>query len=201
MVYFWLSPKIQDDTKQAMKLKDFQDISDEMLLEKYQDNQDQKILAALFNRYRHLLFGVCLKYFKNEEEAKDACMDIYVKCVDKLKKHRVEKFRPWLFVTTKNHCLEKLRKAQTHRLNEKTLSDMYSEPLLHPDNMEGEQVMIKLDNCIEQLSDEQARVIKAFYYKKLRYQDIATVEKLPWNTVRSHIQNARRKLKICLETT
>jgi hypothetical protein len=48
--------------------------SDESLLKAYQASGDQSHLAALYMRYTDLVFGVCLKYLKERENAKDAVM-------------------------------------------------------------------------------------------------------------------------------
>ena len=52
-------------------------------------------LGTLYLRYMDLVFGVCLKYFKDAEKAKDAVMDIYLELCSKLLHHEVENFKPW----------------------------------------------------------------------------------------------------------
>jgi DNA-directed RNA polymerase specialized sigma24 family protein len=51
--------------------------SDESLMKAYQASGDQSELATLYMRYTDLVFGVCLKYLKEKEDAKDAVMTIY----------------------------------------------------------------------------------------------------------------------------
>ena len=60
-------------------------------------------------RYTLLLLGVCMKYLKNEEEAKDCVQQIFLKVITELKKYRVEYFKSWLYMVAKNHCLMKIR--------------------------------------------------------------------------------------------
>jgi len=72
---------------------------------------DLQVLGVLYSGYTELVYGVCLKYFKQEEQASDAVMDIFEELIQKAKKHEVDKFRPWLYVLAKNHCLMRLRKA------------------------------------------------------------------------------------------
>ena len=54
----------------------------------YQQTNDNIHVANLFQRYTHLIFGVCMKYFKNEMEAQDASMQIFEKLLIDLKKHK-----------------------------------------------------------------------------------------------------------------
>lgn len=176
------------------------DISEAKLIEKYQLTNDQKWLGQLFTPYMELLYGVCLKYLKDTNKAQDAVMDVYEHVSKKLKTHQVEEFRPWLYVVTKNHCFDQLRKATKKLEKEKSAKDMYSTTVFHPDNVSKEAMLVKMENCIEKLNKEQKTCIEAFYYKSMSYELIAGEYGLSWNSVRSYIQNGRRKLKQCLDS-
>ncbi len=176
------------------------DITEAELIQKYQQSGDQQWLGKLFTPYMQLLYGVCLKYLKNSTKAEDAVMDVYEHVSQKLKTHKVEDFRPWLYVVTKNHCFDKLRKASKKLEKEKKAQDMYSETIFHPDNVSKEDQLVKMEACIEKLNKEQKSCIEAFYYKALSYDLIAEKYGLSWNSVRSYIQNGRRKLKHCMDS-
>jgi len=175
-------------------------ISEEELIKQYQLTEDQECLGKLFTPYMELMYGVCLKYLKDSTKAQDAVMDVYVHVGKKLKTHQVEDFRPWLYVVTKNHCFDQLRKASKKLEKEKAAKDMYSTTVFHPDNVSKEALLIKMEACVEKLNKEQKNCIEAFYYKSLSYDLIAKEYGLSWNSVRSYIQNGRRKLKQCLDS-
>ena len=84
--------------------------SEAELIRLYQDSEDLSYLADLFNRYIHLVYGSCLKYLKNEDDAQDAAMVIFEGLDEKLKKYQVDYFKSWLYSLTRNHCLMLLRK-------------------------------------------------------------------------------------------
>ncbi len=65
------------------------------LLKEYKVSGDMKIIGQLFSRYTSLVLGVCLKYLKDREEAKDAAMQIFEKLIQDLKGHDVENFKGW----------------------------------------------------------------------------------------------------------
>lgn len=127
-------------------------------------------------------------------------MDVYVHVSEKLKTHQVETFRPWLYVVTKNHCMEKLRKSTNRNPKEKVAFDMYTENVFHLDNGIKEELLTKMESCMEKLNAEQKTCISAFYYQSKSYQTIAEEQGLAWNKVRSYIQNGRLKLKNCLDS-
>ena len=84
---------------------------------------DPEILRYLVNcipDYMHLVYGVCLKYLKNRDESKDAVMQIFEKLITEIPKQKIENFRSWLHVVTKNYCLMQLRsdKSQKEKFNE-----------------------------------------------------------------------------------
>ena len=172
--------------------------SDQELIELYQKDGQQEALGELYNRYMHLVYGLCLKYFKDEEKARDGVMDIYELLSKKLKSHQVEHFKAWLYMVSKNHCLEKLRKESTSFLKEKEAYLMYSEQVFHPDKVRDPQLLKQLKACINQLPNEQRICIEWFYLKEKSYHEICDLTQHTWNKVRSFVQNGRRNLKQCM---
>jgi hypothetical protein len=49
---------------------------DEELLKRFRGDGDIEILGQLYERYMHLVYGVCLKYLEDREAAKDEVMNI-----------------------------------------------------------------------------------------------------------------------------
>src|SRR6266850_4096263 len=101
------------------------------LIRQYKASGDLEILGHLFLRYTSLVFGVCLKYLKDREEAKDAVMHVFEKLVQSLKEHNVENFKSWLYVTTRNHCLMSLRARKGRFKEEISPQLMESESFLY----------------------------------------------------------------------
>jgi len=172
--------------------------SDESLLKDYQSSGDQSHLAALYMRYTDLVFGVCLKYLNDEEEAKDAVMGIFEELIDKVKQHDIKQFRSWLYVVTRNYCLMQLRSGKkTETVN---LDDfMEFTPVLHHDDDNREAAMTALERCIDKLPTAQKQSIGLFYLKEQCYKEITVVTGFSLNEVKSYIQNGKRNLKICME--
>ena len=84
-------------------------ISDQELLERFYADHDNQWLGILLERYTLLLLGVCMKYLKNEELARDSVQQIFLKAITELQKYRVEYFKSWIYMVAKNHCLMQLR--------------------------------------------------------------------------------------------
>ena len=94
---------------------------DEVQLDSYRKTGEIGVLGLLFEKYVPLIYGVCLKYLKDEDTSKDAVMGIFEELVDKVKQHDIKQFRSWVYVLSRNYCLMQLRsgkKAEAVSLDE-----------------------------------------------------------------------------------
>jgi RNA polymerase sigma-70 factor (ECF subfamily) len=172
--------------------------TDAELVALYKQSGEQEVLARLYQRYMDLIYGVCLKYFKNSEDAHDAVIHIYEELITKVKKHDVEYFRAWLYQLAKNHCLMALRKKKINFLSAD--DDFVQLPdLSHPEQVHENEVQFQvMQYCMEQLADQQKKAIELFYLREQCYKDIALETGWEVGMVKSHIQNGRRNLKNCM---
>ena len=178
--------------------------SDEDLIEEFTLTGNLEVLGELYSGYMHLVYGVCLKYLKDRDESMDAVMQIFEKLIIEIPKQKIENFRSWLHVVTKNFCLMQLRsqKSQEERLKEwmnDSLVFMENNSLLHPIDEDEPDMENGLADCIERLNDEQQECIRQFYFENRCYNEIALNMGLKEKKVKSHLQNAKRNLKLCLE--
>lgn len=173
--------------------------SDGDLLQEYKSGGSADTLGELYTRYMELVYGVCLKYMKEPEDAKDCVINIFEELVTKLKKYDVDNFKPWLYQLAKNHCLMKLRSKKGHPVNIDIDVVHLSENNHLEEVIEKEMTLNSMEICIEQLPADQKQAIQLFYLKEKCYKEIAETTNLEINKVRSFIQNGRRNLKICME--
>lgn len=171
---------------------------------RYQSSDDLDILGTLYERYMHLVYGVCLKYFKERMAAQDGVTSIFEKLITELPKHEVANFKSWLYVLTKNFCLMQIRsqKTETKRLHDYQSDQkifVESEQEMHPIDEEEQHLNKLLQDCIEKLKGEQQQCIKLFYFESKSYKEISDTLTLEENKVKSFIQNGKRNLKICIE--
>ncbi len=175
--------------------------TDQELIAAYRENGDAQHLSVLYQRYMDLVYGVCLKYFKDTERSKDAVMDIYEVLNVKLKQHEVANFKGWLHVLARNYCLMQLRSPRNLKTTEFNVAFMQSEEDAHQNSEQAikEENLNKLEKCIGTLPEEQQRTIELFYLQDKCYKEIADTTGYGWDKVRSYIQNGKRNLKICME--
>ena len=178
-------------------------LTDLELIERYKEKRDQKFLAKLFSRYSHLIMGVCMKYLKDVEASKDGVMNIYESITEKLITHEIANFGGWIYVVSKNYCFSELRKKTKEGLVENNITDSmeFGLQLHHTNNYELEEQIVALEKCIEQLNKEQSKCVSLFYLKKKSYKEVTNLTGFELNKVKSNIQNGKRNLKNCIEST
>jgi RNA polymerase sigma-70 factor (ECF subfamily) len=174
-------------------------MTDQELLDHYYTDGNTRWLGLLLSRYTVLLFGVSMKYLKNDEEAKDAVQYVFLKVLTEIPKYKVAWFKSWIYMITRNHCLMLLRnKGQTRSLEEHhhVEKDEYTEKA----TLEEMEIMLKrMDEAVNELSEEQRICITMFYLQKQSYQEIADHTGFSMLQVKSYIQNGKRNLKITLQ--
>lgn len=184
---------------------------------------DLAVLGELYGRYMDLVYGVCLRYLGEREQAKDEVMNLFEKLVTALPQQEIARFRPWLYVVTKNHCLMLLRSRKSgmaqagemmndplfradHLVGSGQAGDfsgsdyMENRLLMHPYENDGEEELMRLEECIGRLKEEQKSCIGLFYYEGCSYRQISSRLGMEENRVKSCIQNGKRNLKICIES-
>jgi RNA polymerase sigma-70 factor (ECF subfamily) len=167
---------------------------DSSLLAAYKKSGDLEVLGVLYNKYMHLVFGVCFNYFKDEEQSKDAVMQIFEELVVKLKVHQVQNFKSWLHVLSRNHCLMALRKSAKNPMV--AIEDNFVH--LDFDDTRETQLTV-MEKCMETLPEEQRKSVDLFYLQEKCYKEVADITGYEMLKVKSYIQNGKRNLKICIE--
>jgi RNA polymerase sigma factor (sigma-70 family) len=179
-------------------------MSDAELVERFKTDGNSMLIGELFRRYRHLVFGVCMKYLADEDESQDVQMQVFEKLLTDLARHDIAQFKGWLYAVTKNECLMYLRSRKSKRLRDQELQKdltavMESEESLHLEGItETEALLRQLENRLQHLNEHQRTCIELFYLQKKCYQEVATLTGFTLQEVKSHIQNGKRNLKIQL---
>jgi len=179
----------------------YKHITDQQLLEHFYVDHDMQWLGILLQRYTLLLLGVCMKYLKNEEEAKDCVQQIFLKTITELQKYRVEYFKSWIYMVAKNHCLMKLRNRRGKipaELTEKLLSTPGVDADIQT-AVQNDKMIELMEQALKELNPEQQQCVTLFYLQKQSYQQIAEQTGYSMLQVKSYIQNGKRNLKLLME--
>lgn len=178
--------------------------TDSELLELYKKTSDSKYLGILLNRYSLLVFGVCMKYLKDAQNAEDATQQVFEKAISEVKKYEIPYFKSWLYSVAKNQCLMQLRKSPNKpTFTDKEIEDIdigidEDQDLLVKEYLYEDTISL-LKEALHKLNKEQELCIRLFYLEKLSYREIENKTGLSFQQIKSHIQNGKRNLRILLE--
>ena len=174
------------------------DKTDQQLLEAFYADRNNEWLGILLSRYSLLLFGLCMKYLRNQDDAKDAVQQVFIKVIQELSKYKVEYFKSWLYMVGKNHCLMQLRQKK-HRLLEIKEAIIAADEDTDLDfHLLKDQHLELLQLAIIELKKEQQICIELFYLQQKSYDEISKHTGFSMLQVKSFIQNGKRNLKIII---
>ena len=182
-----------------MKSNRYDHMTDAELLELYYSDKNQEWIGILLERYTLLLLGVCMKYLKDENEARDCVQQIFLKVLTEVGKYRIDYFKSWLYMVAKNHCLMRLRDKGS-----KGVKELQDHLATAPETDKQELISNEknyelLNEAIRELNEEQRQCVILFYLKKNSYQQISEKTGYSLMQVKSYIQNGKRNLKILLD--
>jgi RNA polymerase sigma factor (sigma-70 family) len=184
------------------KIKQASQLSDIDIIELYKKHGENDYVGIIYERYFHIVYGICLKYLKDEMLAEDASHEVFHNLYEWLLKYEIKDFKYWLLTIAKNHSLRILKKqSRQYELNEnsKELSEkfMESEHELALINYK-EQQLLAMEKAIKDLKPEQSTCVSLFYLKEMSYQEVADETGYELKKVKSYIQNGKRNLQIAL---
>lgn len=178
----------------------YQHLSDQELLIRYKADGNTEWIGVLFDRYALLLLGLCMKYLKNEEDARDSVQQIFLKVLSEVHRHEVIYFKAWIYQVAKNHSLMQLRHKKDVELKEDQVPGVaQQEDMNHKPHLQKDQMLDNMERALGELNSEQATTVRMFYLEKKSYQEISDITGFNSGQVKSYIQNGKRNLKILLE--
>jgi len=172
------------------------------LLKQYKSTGDLNLLGTLYEPYMPLVYGLCLRYLKDESKSEDAVMQIFEQLIKKLRIHEVSNFKSWLYSFARNYCLMELRSSGKTAIVSLDENSFMENELIEHQSFEDNMLEAKLssmEKCLEYLNNEQKECIKLFYLDQKCYKDICEITGYDISKVKSYIQNGKRNLKICME--
>jgi len=170
---------------------------DASVIAEYKKSADPVYIEVLFDRYCHLIFAVCMNYLKNEEDSKDAVIQVFEKLPEHLKKYEISNFSNWLYSVAKHHCFKMLKKRQFNAGIDEELNYFVADEEEEKDEL-TDQLLLHLDEAMLTLNEEQSKCVKMFYLEEKSYKEIEEFTGYNYEKVKSYIQNGKRNLKIYL---
>ena len=160
---------------------------------------NQKAQVQLYDSYCQAMFNVACRYLKNEEDAKDAMQDGFLKAFVNIKSYKDSStFGAWLKRIIINHCVDVLKKRQlvTQSLETETMQ------VVDDNNWEFEATITKQNivEAIENLKEKYKIVITLYLIEGYDHQEISQILDIAVKTSRTQLRRAKLQLQDVLKT-
>lgn len=179
--------------------------TDAELLTLFKKTTQNQYLGELLERYSLLVFGVCIKYLKDQTSAQDATQQVFEKVIKEVVKYEIPYFKSWLYSVAKNQCLMQLRNSSNkmqysaQEIDDLELTSEDDSGLKLREYLLQDKLEI-LHESLQNLNKDQSSCIDLFYLQKLSYREIENKTGLTFQQIKSNIQNGKRNLRMMLET-
>lgn len=153
--------------------------------------------SEIYQLYADVLFGICLKYSKNYQDAEDTLQDSFLTIFDKIKQYNNKgSFEGWLKRITINTALQKYRKNAPLEIV-KEIED--TEEIVEIDFEQDEIEVGFLLDLIQQLPDRYRLVFNLYVLDNYSHKEISKLLNISEGTSKSNLARARQILKKQLE--
>jgi len=184
-------------TGQQIPSSDYRKLSDEELIYRYAHRNENIAVNYLFDRYGHLVFGICMKYLNEPLAAKRTTEEIFIKLLDDLKHFYIDQFKPWLFKMVNSYCQMESQNEVTVINNTIASTNINIENEIEKDR---EYTPELLNTAIKQLDVSQRNCIELFYVEKMNYTAISQKTTYTPQQIKTLIQKGKQNLKLKLDS-
>jgi RNA polymerase sigma-70 factor (ECF subfamily) len=166
---------------------------DRELVGRYLDG-DMSAFDTLMARHERQIYGLCLRFVRNHEDARDLTQDVFIKAFENLTSFRGDaRFKTWVYRIAVNHCLNHVKKHSKHfvEVHEGTLT---VDPSVHRRLLEEERRDI-VKGLIQKLPPRQRVIMELRMNDNLGYEEIASILGRSVSTIKSSVFFALNKLR------
>jgi len=174
-------------------------LSDEDVLRVFKESGKPGCVRELFIRYLMLIYGVCLNYLKDADDAENAVKQIFNNILLKSTDFEATPFRQWIYYYTKSYCLQIQGKENYSITLDSDDRNMEFDRIIALFESDDVNQIALLTNCLKELSPQQRMSINYFFKEKLSFREIADKGGFTLKHVKGYIQSAKQDLINFLE--
>jgi RNA polymerase sigma-70 factor (ECF subfamily) len=159
---------------------------------------DRQAQELLYRRYSPKLYGVCLRYASDREEAKDFLQEGFMKIYNNLYKYKpTGSFSAWLYRLMINVALENIRRNQK-RKNTTSLDNLINDPEIEETIFSnfGAKSIIKM---VQKLPEGYRIVFNLYVVEGYSHKEIAEMLDISESTSKSQLSRAKATLRKLIE--
>lgn len=176
---------------------EFQNLTDEELVEKIVNTKNDILFGILYERYSHLVYNKCYGFTKTRVEAEDLTQDVFVKLFQKLSSFQGKaKFSTWLYAFTYNMCVDYINKHVLKKVSTNDI-DVEDYSLLQIEVADSSLFLLKektLKKALEVIAPEDKMILLLKYQDDFSIKHIMTVLEISQSAVKMRLKRAKARL-------
>lgn len=148
----------------------------------------------IFKEFSKPMFLYALSFVTAEEEAEDVVQEVFVNFWkdDAFAKVKDEVTKTYLFRSVKNNCLNRLDKKDVMR----NRVDMIRVDVAEEEAMRwNDDLFREVEEEVDQLPEQTREIIRAVFFREMKYQEVADSLGVSINTVKTLLKNGMRHLR------
>lgn len=176
-----------------------QPVPDSALIERMMAG-DEQALAALYDRYSGMLFGMLMRILKDTQLAEEVLQDLFMQLWREAGRFDANRgsMTAWLLVMARNRAISRLRRGHRPAIAddpEGFLLDSAPDPANLEDEAARRQLAVRLRTAMAGLPGEQREALELAYFEGMTQTEIAQRTGAPLGTVKSRVRAALQSLK------
>lgn len=160
-----------------------------------QEKYNSETFKQLYDELSPKLYYVCLRYLKNEAEAKDALQETFVIIYEKLSAFNASgSFEGWAKKIAARHCIYCLKQK---KINSELMGHQipYTEQKEFDIDLTETAIKVKLKNALQALPDGYRTIVNLYILEGYTHPEIAEMLDINEGTSRSQLNRAKAALK------
>lgn len=150
-------------------------------------------MAALVDRYRGQVYGLCYRMLGQREDAEDMAQETFVRALRNLASWDAEReFEPWLLAIAGNRCRTALSTRMRRPASQPLLDDCVRDE--SPDLQAAKNLAEEVELALADVRSEYREAFVLFHEHELSYAEIGAILDCPLGTVKTWVHRARKEL-------
>jgi RNA polymerase sigma-70 factor, ECF subfamily len=159
---------------------------------------DEGAIAALYDRYRLILFGLILRILHSQPEAEDVLQEVFLQVWRRASDFDEQRGRPftWLVTLARSRAIDRLRSLASRDRTVTEAARATPDIIVDAadDAMKSEQGAI-VRRALDELPEEQRRALVLAYFEGLTQSEIAARLNSPLGTVKTRMRSGMIRLR------
>ena len=171
--------------------------SDEYYLQRVM-NGDTNAFSFIVNKYKDMIYGICLNIVKESNLAEEIAQDTFMKAFNNLENFRMEsRFSTWIYRIAYNSSISAIRRKKVEFCPiENNIVDNYSIEEMNDDlrGMDRDLIKRRLISTVDNLSEKDRALVHLFYMENNSIEEISEITSLSKSNVKVKLHRLRKKL-------